>query len=251
MNNVSLPNFVKNLFKRLRRQFIEELTMFDFRPFWKQLNELKQVQPHNYVEYSALRAIHNSKVTGRSADSLFRQYLVEAFTPITNQTKLDNGRKPLDTLNSALWTARIRALQNQFFNEFNLKEFLSEEHLNEYHRVICSVETEDFNRRYVYVFVRQDLKPEYQLVQAAHVTMELGAALGEEAVKGVYYTVCGVQDLSALHALHLNLVGKRTEVIRTFIEPDIGDEMTAIAIGPIPMRERGDLLKHKLLRFSK
>lgn len=224
--------------------------MFDFKPFWKQLNDIKEAQPHNYVEYCALRAIRDSKISGRGAESLFRQYIAKTFTPITNETKLVNGRKPFDTLYMALWVARIRAIRNQFFNEFNLEEFLNEEQLNLYNGLIHSISVEDFTRRYVYVFVRQDLKPEYQLVQAAHVTMELGAALGPEETEGVYFTVCGVPDLNALTDLHLSLIGKRTELVKAFVEPDIGDQITAVAIGPIAMRERGELLKHKLLRFS-
>ncbi|MGH7745461.1 MAG: hypothetical protein ACREQ5_11810, partial [Candidatus Dormibacteria bacterium] len=115
------------------------------------------------------------------------------------------------------------------------------------------------DRRYVYIFVRQDIKPEYQLVQAAHVALQAGYSLrrdhmyGEpsdnEAPNKLYFTVVGVKDKLALNGVQNHLedlvIGHSM-----FIEPDINNEMTAIATLPIPVRKRGELLRYKLLTFA-
>jgi hypothetical protein len=102
---------------------------------------------------------------------------------------------------------------------------------------------EYFNRKYVYIFVRQDISPEYQLVQASHVTLKLG------------YDLCKIDEFHKSFdpiELYFTVVGAEERGIeyKIFVEPDIGNETTAIATFPIHIRERGDLTRYKLLRFK-
>jgi len=114
--------------------------------------------------------------------------------------------------------------------------------------------SEYYNRHYVYIFVRQDIFPEYQLVQASHVALKLGWLIRNEEEMNynpneLYFTVVGVKDLDGLRnvGIHLDERGIKWE---WFFEPDINSS-TAIATYPIPIRERGDLLQYKLLRFNR
>ncbi len=112
---------------------------------------------------------------------------------------------------------------------------------------------------YVYIFTRQDISPEQQLVQSAHATFKMGmwlmaknnGCIGRIEIKPdeTYFTVVGVRDLPALWAVSsiLNKFG-RDHV--TFKEPDIGDELTSIATYPISADQRSELLAFNLLKFS-
>jgi hypothetical protein len=105
------------------------------------------------------------------------------------------------------------------------------------------------NPEYVYVFVRQDLSNEQQLVQAAHATLVLGNKLKNKNVSELYFTVIGVPQLIDFRRVmdDLNAHGTKFE---SFYEPDQGNTLTAIATHPIPKEERGILRDYKLLRFT-
>lgn len=102
---------------------------------------------------------------------------------------------------------------------------------------------------YIYIFVRQDLSPEQQAVQAAHVTLVLGNKLKRDDVSELYFTLIGIPRLIDFKevAKELKEHGTKYEV---FYEPDQGSTLTAIATHPIPKSRRGNLLKYKLLRFK-
>jgi hypothetical protein len=106
------------------------------------------------------------------------------------------------------------------------------------------------NPEYVYIFVRQDLSPEQQLVQAAHVTLVLGNKLKRTDVSELYFSVIGIPQLSDFCQVMKDLKahGSKYEI---FYEPDQGNTMTAIATHPIRKDARGILLNYKLLRFNK
>lgn len=105
------------------------------------------------------------------------------------------------------------------------------------------------NPEYCYIFVRQDLSKEQQLVQAAHATLVLGSKLKRTDVSELYFTVIGIPQLIDFRSVmnDLNAHGTKYE---TFYEPDQGSTLTAIATHPIPKDERGILKDYKLLRFS-
>lgn len=105
------------------------------------------------------------------------------------------------------------------------------------------------NPDYCYIFVRQDLSPEQQLVQAAHVTLVLGNKLKRDC-SDLYFTVIGIPQLIDFVQVTKNLQKHGTEYV-SFYEPDQGSTLTAIATHPIPKDERGNLRDYKLLRFPK
>jgi hypothetical protein len=107
------------------------------------------------------------------------------------------------------------------------------------------------NPSYVYIFVRQDLSKEQQLVQAAHATLVLGSKLNKKQYNPseLYFAVIGVPRLTSFCQVMKDLKKHGTEY-ECFYEPDQGSTMTAIATFPIPKNERGNLLEYPKLRFD-
>lgn len=116
--------------------------------------------------------------------------------------------------------------------------------------------------KYVYFFTRQDLSPEQQLVQTAHVAYTAGYNLCNEhrdsmvlpplneQPEQTYFTVVGVRNEEALMAVQTILEQFDFEY-SSFTEPDIGNQITSIATRPIPADQRGPLLAFNLLRIGK
>lgn len=102
------------------------------------------------------------------------------------------------------------------------------------------------DRHYTYIFVRQDISPEQQLVQAAHVALVLGSKLKPEQVQNLYFTVIGIPNLKAFSPL-MKQLGRLNIDFTTFYEDDLGDEMTALATWPIHHKNRGELMEYKRL----
>lgn len=103
-------------------------------------------------------------------------------------------------------------------------------------------------KNYVYIFTRQDISPEQQLVQSAHVALKLGSHLGKSIDPDeTYFTVVGVRDGDALQSVRELLRNyDRKHVV--FYEPDI-DGFTSVATYPIPEGDRNELLAFSWLKF--
>lgn len=110
-------------------------------------------------------------------------------------------------------------------------------------------------KRYAYFFTRQDIRPEYQLVQTAHVAMKLGYNLSDQDDPDkTYFTCVGVRNLDALMAVGdiLQKFGFKYEI---FNEPDMANEIyptgqyTAIAVHPVDEDKRDILLAFNLLKL--
>ena len=108
----------------------------------------------------------------------------------------------------------------------------------------------DNMKRYLYIFTRQDIFKEYQLVQSSHVAYKLGSVLGKDAdPDNTYFTCIGVRNLEALEAVEkiLTQFGFKYE---KFFEPDLnGGEYTALAVHPVDEDKRDVLLAFNLLKF--
>lgn len=102
---------------------------------------------------------------------------------------------------------------------------------------------------YCYIFVRQDLTPEQQLVQSAHVALVLGNKLKRTDVSQLYFTVIGIPQLIDFRDV-IKTLHKHGTKFESFYEPDQGNTLTAIATHPIKKSERGILRDYKLLRFT-
>lgn len=115
---------------------------------------------------------------------------------------------------------------------------------------------------YSYFFTRQDMSPEQQIVQTAHAALKLGvnSVVNQDVESDVpynqpinpdetYFTVVGVRDLGALYAVQsiLDKFGYRYEV---FVEPDMNDEPTSIAVYPVSEYMKGPLNAFNLLKVG-
>jgi len=232
--------------------------MLDYRKLWRHLANTKQIQSHHVVQYAILRALETTDGDIEKSKKIIVQYLAKAFTPIKRQIKLDNGLKPFGALVIAICnTSVLNTILDAPFKALDEKyQSIYKELVHWLVYSYFDVE-EYYKRHYVYIFVRQDLPPAYQLVQAAHVALKAGYQLAtiqkDDVVQlknvtpdGLYFTVIGVRDDSALNAVKGDL-DYRGLKYWSFLEPDIGNQVTAVATMPIPARERGDLMKHKLL----
>lgn len=105
-------------------------------------------------------------------------------------------------------------------------------------------------KRYTYFFTRQDIRPEQQLVQTAHVAMKLGTKLDkDEDPDNTYFTCVGVRNLEALYAVEKILIRFGFDYEK-FFEPDLnGGEYTALAVHPVNEDRRDILLAFNLLKF--
>ena len=96
------------------------------------------------------------------------------------------------------------------------------------------------------MLVRTDLTPAQQLCQAVHAAHEAGIRFGNPRdVSAV--VVCSLPDEAALRdALdRLSFHGIRAYAFR---EPDLGDQMTALATEPLPGNRRNFLSRYPLWR---
>lgn len=117
---------------------------------------------------------------------------------------------------------------------------------------------------YAYFFTRQDISPEQQAVQTAHVAYKLGmAAYGKLRANGIgltngrlpsadetYFTLVGVRNLEALNAVAM-ILDKFEYEYEVFNEPDLnGGENTSIALYPVHRDDRGPLMAFNLLKMK-
>ena len=108
-------------------------------------------------------------------------------------------------------------------------------------------------KNYCYLFTRQDISPEQQVVQTAHAAMKLGYLAHDNMVPldpdNTYFTVVGVRNEEALYAV-VKLLNKFEYSFEVFVEPDIGGQVTSIATYPINENNRGPLLAFNLLKMK-
>jgi hypothetical protein len=103
---------------------------------------------------------------------------------------------------------------------------------------------------YSYIFVRQDISPEQQLIQFGHAACVMGKNLPEHICPhNLNFVGIGVPNepslIKALFHIYDNDIGHHK-----FYEPDINNELTAIASSPIEGEKRIVFKNYKTLRFS-
>jgi hypothetical protein len=229
--------------------------MFDHKKMWKHLASTHTATSYHVVQNIVLKSLDRANGDVDKATNYALQLLAKAFTPVRRKKCLENGHEPHWAVHEAIWKARtsldilgapIAVMTNEerlkvqaiLFSVYNLTT------LREY-----------YNRRYVYIFVRQDIFPEYQLVQASHVALKAGWMMALDNSmepidpSNIYFSVIGVKNQLEL-ALVTDHLKRRDITYSVFQEPDIGDQATAIATYPVLARERGDLLNYKRLKFQ-
>lgn len=197
----------------------------------------------DYFDYCIVKAL-NSNIENKYelAVSLLRR----SFTPVTNESLLVNGRTPWDTLK----------LHLIYFNNKSDSQFVKdscdvEQYHSLAHKLNANFNDIDKSDPYVYIFVRQDLSPEQQLVQAGHAVYVLGSKHKDHSqAHNTSFVVIGVPNMSELYDIcgKLDRFGIAHE---HFIEPDLQGELTALATYPLTSyTQRRKLRKYKLLSMS-
>ena len=138
--------------------------------------------------------------------------------------------------------------------------------------MVDSVNEEKF---YTYIFTRQDLSIEQQMVQTAHATLKLGNIMGQTKERfadldaepnsaasiahrrpfsytvspdETYFTLVGVRNLDALAGV-IEILNAFDFSYVIFHEPDINNgEATSVAVFPIPESKKGPLRAFNLLK---
>lgn len=97
------------------------------------------------------------------------------------------------------------------------------------------------------MLIRADLTLPQQMVQAAHAAHEAGIYLAKSKEDVSYLVLCTVPDEEALRKAQYKLEarGIRTSL---FIEPDLGDQATALASEPVSGRDRRPFSRYPLWR---
>lgn len=221
--------------------------MKNIKQIWKNLHDSKTITSINVVQYCILRAMQSNtenKVT------LVKILLSKAFAPIKNKIKLANGQTEYGSLYRSLSFNNKNVLGICSTDIFTSKE---EQDLYEEINDAILKTYKSIGAEYVYVFTRQDISPEQQLVQSAHVTLELGNKLNGKGVEGLYFCVVGVPDLNKLREVEKTLIDSKIEHVG-FNEPDIhwskSLQLTSIATYPIMNRDRIKFIEFNKLKFG-
>jgi len=223
----------------------------DYHKVWKNLSSSKTISSYHIIQLAIIKAMEKYKddpaVIFKATHFVYYK-MAKAFTPVTRRIKLDNGVKEWKSVEFALTHASL-SMTRLFMRDADsiLTKEGEELYRDIYRNLSMKGFVEYYNREYVYIFVRQDISPEYQAVQAAHATMKAGYAfknMDEGRFNGLYFTLVGVPDLNALG----EIVGKYDAI--PFYEPDLNDQMTAVVLPPVKSHKRGSLLTFKRLVFQ-
>lgn len=108
------------------------------------------------------------------------------------------------------------------------------------------------NNNFITIITRSDLKPGYKVVQSAHALADFAVKFEKEFKKwqlGSNYLCC----LEATEFKIQKILNKLEELkikYNVFLEPDIGNELTAVAIEAIPRDKHKKLFKNLKLTLS-
>jgi hypothetical protein len=215
----------------------------NWKTHWKALSLTKTATDIDHFQYCVLKALtakSNAKI--EIAQALLRRQ----FPPVTNTTKLENGRTPFDTVSYLTrWhPSWFKARGTVFGMDKSL--FFNEESEQAYINLVTELASLSPNIRanepeYMFIFVRQDISKEQQAVQAAHVAYKAGCMYGYNPDE-TYFVLVGVEDEAALNEAKATLDIKDVS-FEQFYEPDLGDSLTAVASVPIK-EHRKRFLKH-------
>jgi hypothetical protein len=98
----------------------------------------------------------------------------------------------------------------------------------------------------MYIFIRQDLSPTYQIVQAAHATHQAGIRFGGTE-QPTHFVLCGAKDEKDLTKIAMYLERNNIE-FEMFHEPDHNTGYSAIATTPLYGDQRRPMRRFQLLK---
>jgi hypothetical protein len=221
--------------------------MKDFKAIWKAKAASKTITTEDVITHAILRTM---AAKSRDKRDILRHFITRAF----REHKTQGWQALIHACNVLKYrlTSGERYNPRPVLGSAILDIFESDSELQMFLSLLDSLSPYDFDRVYTYVFVRQDISPEYQLVQAAHATMALGKALApEHDPHNTYFTVVGVPDPAELKNVE-QILKANNFPYEKFIEPDIktGSQVTAIATHPIHWAARRPLKGYPLLSFA-
>ena len=228
--------------------------MKNFRQIFKEYARSKTLTSYHVVQHCILKAMSCDIGSGIFSVDIADRHIHRAFTPVTRKIKLDNGREPYDTVLCALRNATNDSMRyfedsDKGLDEFVVFKEIVDGLIKKYDRPV-----DYFSRYYFYVFVRQDISPEYQAVQGMHAAAKMGHYCHSLCTNihfdDLYLTLIGVPDVQGLFDAIKDATALGCKVYN-FYEPDLGGQLTAVATSPIRMCDRKRLLSYKRLRFDK
>lgn len=105
------------------------------------------------------------------------------------------------------------------------------------------------NHGYIYILIRTDLTPEQQCVQSCHAAIETARHNIDKYLEHPSVIICSIKNEDKLSSmkefLQSNNIG-----FREFREPDIGNQLTAIATEVLYGDQRKHMRKFQLLKFK-
>lgn len=213
----------------------------NWKTIWKQLSKDKKATAQHHYQYCILKAL---KAKSNNKLEIAQALLRRAFTPVTSETKLANGRTAWDSIN------RARPHSNTIFG-IPITEFLSEEEQPLYWELVNHSKEDDIRSNepdYLIIFVRQDISKEQQAVQAAHATFVAGTTFEHKSPEQVNFVLIGVEDETKLLSLECSLEERGIKYV-IFREPDLASSITAIATEPLKEHQKRFLKRYKTLEF--
>lgn len=99
----------------------------------------------------------------------------------------------------------------------------------------------------MYILVREDLSPGQQVVQACHAVAEAARFFLSKEEEHPHFVICGVKNETALRKAYFKIQEQGIQ-LQAFIEPDIGNQMTAIATEPVSDSVRRTFRNYQLLK---
>ncbi len=99
----------------------------------------------------------------------------------------------------------------------------------------------------MYIFVRQDIPIQQQLVQSSHAALTLGSFMEISGIPNI--VLIGVPDMAALLRVRDKLITHRIDYV-LWEEPDFDFGVTAIATEPLSVERKEPLNQYRLWRYS-
>lgn len=222
--------------------------MQDYKQAWKDRANQKNITSFDIFNLCLMKAIKSKSNIDKT--KLAWAILQASFSPVTNKNKLTNGHDRWAAVAQASWKAKWIKNTDWLLSHLNDLEFkVYQELAADINKSIWTKAVPE--KQYSFFFVRQDISPEYQLVQNSHVALKLGAALAEDRIKSdeLYFACIGTENLDSLHQIYEDFMHQGVRTV-AFYEPDIKNELTAIATYPIAASEKAFLSHHKRLTFN-
>ena len=222
--------------------------MQDYTQAWKDQANSKTLTSYDMFNLCLMKAIKSKSNTNKV--KLAWAILQKTFSPVTNSMKLANGHDRWAAIARAAYYAKYAKQENWLLSHLNEYEFgVFKELAADIHMSIWTNDVPE--KQYSFFFVRQDISPEYQLVQNSHVALKLGVEMAKEEVESddLYFACIGTENLDSLMEIYTDLLNRGIRTV-PFYEPDLRNELTAIGTFPISASEKGFLKNHKKLTFN-